>query len=512
MLPRFALVLVMTAVSALAAESALRLVDGYGVVPLRLERRRPASSPSDRERVEEHVRTLPTANGVDRAWFRATPEPVARITDDLVDAQAAKYPAQSLLSVYEWNLQSLKKQACENPELFAQRLGAFEYMFAFEPSGGETLPAFRFLRHASYPSGMITNNFGWRGPDLALNKPPRTIRLAFVGASTTVGAHGTPGSYPEFLGVWLNLWAKARGLDVRFEVINAGREGISSDSIAAIVEQEVMPLEPDMVFYYEGANQFWPGDFIEWPDRQTLGRPEVDPRIASAWAIERYSAAAVRVHSLFERIFGTALEPKKPLLSVVWPPDLDEWSPRLDHPKLPVGLPLILSNLESMRRATASAGSELVVETFFWLVWDGLRLDPVSDAGPRAYLNKTFWPFTYAHMRRYADFQNRVFTQFARQHELPLIDFASRFPKDPSVMADAIHFTTEGTRLQAWVVLQDLIPLLEQRIQSGRLPRPDQVPQTQHPGLSQDPRRMVSTASIVASCRDASIVSAPARP
>jgi hypothetical protein len=46
-------------------------------------------------------------------------------------------------------------------------------------------------------------------------------------------------------------------------VINAGREGINSRSLPAIVRQEILPVEPDLVYYdYDGANQFWPGNFV----------------------------------------------------------------------------------------------------------------------------------------------------------------------------------------------------------------------------------------------------------
>src|SRR3989442_1201395 len=102
------------------------------------------------------------------------------------------------------------------------------------------------------------NRFGWRGPDLELNKDGRTVRIAFVGASTTVAPSYLPFSYPEFIGHWLNLWIRGRHPQTRVEVINAARTGIDSSSIAAIVQQEVVPLEPDLVVYYEGANSLAP--------------------------------------------------------------------------------------------------------------------------------------------------------------------------------------------------------------------------------------------------------------
>src|SRR6185295_20298650 len=96
---------------------------------------------------------------------------------------------------------------------------------------------------------------------------------AFVGASTTVGHHSLPFSYPEYVIHWLNLWAARSGQPVRFDGINAGREGLISASIAAIVRQEIVAAEPDLVVYYEGANQFWFGDLLDPPTQRPLVVP-----------------------------------------------------------------------------------------------------------------------------------------------------------------------------------------------------------------------------------------------
>src|SRR5262249_33605964 len=105
------------------------------------------------------------------------------------------------------------------------------------------------------PDGLVTNEFGWRGRPVPFKRSPRTIRIVFVGASTVAEIHLTPFSTPELLDYWLNRWAAANKLDLKFEVMNAGRESIGSTDIAAIVHQEVAPTRPDLVVYYEGGNQ-----------------------------------------------------------------------------------------------------------------------------------------------------------------------------------------------------------------------------------------------------------------
>ena len=71
-------------------------------------------------------------------------------------------------------------------------------------------PPYRFLPNATTPIGLVTNAYGFRGPPVPFVRTPKTVRIAFVGASTTVGAHHLAYSYPEFIGHWLNLWAPRR--------------------------------------------------------------------------------------------------------------------------------------------------------------------------------------------------------------------------------------------------------------------------------------------------------------
>src|SRR5262249_6213425 len=155
-------------------------------------------------------------------------------------ARARRYRDQELPSNYEWNARAVSDAVCRGSLKNLIAFDRFEDVFVFDPVDGSDLPTFRFLQHAVYPSSLRTNVFGGRGADLALEKRPRTLRIAFVGASTTVGPHAEPYSYPEIVGFWLNRWAASTGLAVSFEVVNAGREGLTSRSFQAIVRQELL--------------------------------------------------------------------------------------------------------------------------------------------------------------------------------------------------------------------------------------------------------------------------------
>jgi hypothetical protein len=493
------------AVSIVCAELTTRRLDGFAIASWQLVRRS-KPQPSNVEIAASYATQIPLASGVDRSWFADQPK-VASGGDmspapDLTK-RVALNPGFQLSSVYEWNLEYLRAAACTaDPSRYENvRSTVFPVndLFVFEPLGRSPYPRYRFLRDARYPSGLTTNSFGWRGPDLSLNKPANTIRLAFVGASTTVAPHAARYSYPDFIRRWLELWAEAKQLPIRFEVINAGREGIDSTSIAAVVRDELAPLEPDLVIYYEGANQFGPAVFIQWPDgtippppASSLRRPG---RLASV------SALALRFRALSDPFALPRGEPRKPRLTVAWPADLDEQDPPLNHPRLPLLLPDIMRDFDQMRAALSVHGGRLVISSFVWCVKEGLRLDRGENSGVYQHLNEMYWPYSYAYMRRLADFQNRVFAKYAATHGLDFVDIASGYPLDPRLFDDGIHMTAPGTKLMAWISFQYLVPILERSIAAGRLPQAARQHRDRHPAFTGPPRAMLSVAAIRASCR-----------
>jgi hypothetical protein len=106
---------------------------------------------------------------------------------------------------------------------------------------------------------------------------------------------------------------------------------------------------------------------------------------------------------------------------------------------------------KSYRTSVSAAGGELVLSSFFWLVYDGMKLNPVHHAFQFHYLNNVFFPYTYRHMERLAAFQNRVLRKFAELRGVPFLDIAGAMPRDPDLFMDAVHATDEGIRLHAWI-------------------------------------------------------------
>jgi hypothetical protein len=133
------------------------------------------------------------------------------------------------------------------------------------------------------------------------------------------------------------------------------------------------------------------------------------------------------------------------------------------------------------------------------MVYPEMRLDTTRHLTLFRYLNETYWPVTYAHMRRLADFQNRVYQTYARQHDMLYLPMEEAFPRDPDLFGDAIHMTPRGLRLRAWIYLQQLIPIIEARIASHQWPKAPSARPASSDWAAMPPT-LLSRASILASC------------
>lgn len=420
-------------------------------------------------------------------WIYSTPVPVTKF--ELLPEQQAIHDAYGYRANYWWN-EHLSNDYFTHSGIFK---AVPEEIKLFTAPWGTVLPRYRYPPNLTLPTGLTTNQFGWRGHQISLSKPPQTIRIAAVGASTTVDGHTLPFSYPEFLEHWLNLWSQAKGYNVKFEVINAGREGLNSNDIAAVVRYEVLPLDVDYVIYYEGSNQFHPETVVSFPPEYTMGQPPAGlvPNLANVDSqdknfldlLSEYSALAARARSIVEQFLVTGQEPPKPEQAFHLPPGLNEYKPDRAHLDNALALRRILGDLDQIKQTLDDQDVKLVMTTFNWFAYDGMVLDPTRHRNLYAYLNRLYWPISYANIRRAANLQNRVFKQWAADHKVPLIDVAGLMPRQPDLYDDAIHNTYLGSRIRAWLIFESLATLLEQDLKAGRLPRPARLTFTEHPYL-----------------------------
>ncbi len=469
------------------AEIVVRIIDGQSPVALLLPKQ---IGTLGIDTTQRYVDKIALADGVDRAWYRTDPPPLPnkkpvpkewRELDHLL--QSTPHYSRSGAQFLTWDMfKAWNSVFVGDPCKHSYLSGAPGKLWVYDPPDGKPRPTFRFLPNATLPDTLTTNQFGWRGPPVPFKRSPRTIRIVYVGASTVAEIHLTPYSVPEFLDHWLNQWARAKKLDLKFEVLNAGRESITAIDIAAIVHQEVAPMRPDLVVYYEGGNQL---------DLSTVVKnvPKAKPEPAGWFArtlreLAPYSALARRAQGL-----TSGAEWPKPDYKIDWPKGLDGFDPDITRPDLPVHLSEIIKQLDSITADLKAVGSELSVASFHWLAKDGLVVDAARHKTILDVLNVRYFPYRYRDLERMTAFENRVFAKYDKVHGEPFIDVARYMPYDPDLFSDAIHNTPPGVRLRAWIELQQIVPIVEQHLEDGSWPKPvpADMPDT-HPAFTKPPR------------------------
>lgn len=104
---------------------------------------------------------------------------------------------------------------------------------------------------------VVMNAQGFRGKDFPATKAPGTFRVITLGASSTFGYmdrdHET---YPHQLEEILDarLAAGSCGGVTSFEVLNLGIPHLRSENVLSLLSAEALPLQPDLVTFYEGVN------------------------------------------------------------------------------------------------------------------------------------------------------------------------------------------------------------------------------------------------------------------
>lgn len=114
-------------------------------------------------------------------------------------------------------------------------------------------PYLSFMLKPGYRRGPVHHNsFGFRGPEIRLEKPPNTYRIACIGGSSTYG-HGPTSeatTWPRRLETKLRLLYPG----VKIQVINCGTSGYSTFENMINLPLRIVDFEPDLVLVYQSIN------------------------------------------------------------------------------------------------------------------------------------------------------------------------------------------------------------------------------------------------------------------
>jgi lysophospholipase L1-like esterase len=286
----------------------------------------------------------------------------------------------------------------------------------FDPATGATFP-------------VKVNARGLRGADFEDRKASGTIRVVTLGASSTFGYHSRDGdTWPVRLQEILQ-----RACSRPYEVLNFGIPHLMSDEIAALFVAEALPLDPDVVTFYEGIN-----DASLRRERHHLRRS------LRRWAPLRSAYRVLRDHLMIVRVADEVVRPHARRYS------------RADAAAHAEGRAArFLANLDRIRSECDARGIRLLVATqqANALARTGRELrgwtyaDEERELRGRLAAGDTIDVYGLAFLT-HAELM-RALRDWAAQHEVELVDVVAALDERRDVLVNWVHLRPEGNRMVA---------------------------------------------------------------
>jgi len=308
------------------------------------------------------------------------------------------------------------------------------------------------------------NSLGFRSPELLDPRPAGTIRLAFLGASTTYSAEvsSNEATWPHL--VWQML--RDAQPQVRFDYVNAAVPGYTTEASLRNLRLRVRPLQPDIIVFYEATNDLAvdtlalarqrglvAGDGAEatsWPARYSMLWFLVEKNLTVR---RRQAEAAAHGGKL-------AFEPR-------------ELSRAFEQ------------RLQALVTASQESAPVVVLVTFAPRLRRGSSADEQREAAVTAAYYMPYMSIDGL-LRGYEEY-NRVIREVARRSGVVLVEAEGAIPPDRVHYADSVHFTDAGSRALAGIVARELLasPAVGRVLaHSPRQPRPGEAaarPGSSHP-------------------------------
>jgi len=295
-----------------------------------------------------------------------------------------------------------------------------EDAWTFDPRFGLRIPV------ANYSNGRISvNSLGFRGPEIAVPKPPHTLRIAYLGASTTWCGEGSGNDR-----VWPHLVTASLSEafpGTRFDYINAGVPGYTMPSILANLQKRVAPLQPDVIVIYEAANML-SGEMRERAEEAGLIKDR-DVEVSSF--LSQYSLLWYLVEKNLRLKAAQRNAESHHLL------DVDVNSLGSDYRK----------TLTDVVVAAQQDAKLVAVATFAIQPRAGQTAEQQKHASESALFYMPFvTPKTIIDV--YARY-NQIIREVARETGAFLIEGETDIPGDPVNFTDSVHFTDAGSAAMA---------------------------------------------------------------
>lgn len=275
------------------------------------------------------------------------------------------------------------------------------------------------------------NRFGFRGPELDQPKPAHRVRLAFLGSSTTYCAEVSSDalSWPQLV----TESFKAAHPDLEFDYLNASSPGFVLERSLANLEHRVKPHQPDVVVIYEGVN-----DLTQDTRGLTKNRgPEFDAHNGSGTLAWSLTWKLIELQLQVRRLISEAREGKNRL--VYDPAPLAaEFKARMKRVILKSQeiAPVVAVVTFSHRiRRDQTREAQLIASQSSLLFAPWMSLEGLLDG---------------------FDAYNRAIREAGEETGAIVIGGEDSIPGDAAHFADSVHFSDQGSRLQAKRIFEAL--------------------------------------------------------
>lgn len=278
------------------------------------------------------------------------------------------------------------------------------------------------------------NSLGFRGPEVQVPKPVGTIRLAFLGASTTYCAEVSNNAM-----TWPHLvWAKLQDQwpSIRFDYINAAVPGYDVAHSLKALQHRIKHLGPDIIFIYHATNDVSTNSFrLAVKNGIATKRTEQTLSWLSKYSLLSYLAEKNALILWQQR---RARDPQQKL-------SFD--APTLAEP--------FRKDLTALVRESKEIADLVVLITFS----HRLRRDQTpEDQAAAAVTSFYYMPYmSIDGLLSAFDAYNQVIREVAAETAALLIGDELTIPGDGNHFVDSVHFTDTGSRAMAKRVADGLL-------------------------------------------------------
>lgn len=294
------------------------------------------------------------------------------------------------------------------------------------------------MRYRSGPYRIDVNSLGFRGGEIAVPKPPETVRIFALGESSTFGWKGARSHEEAWPGV-LESKLRAAHPDRRIEVINAGVPGYTSIEQRINFMLRISHLQPDAILIYHGNNDLnwsWTADL---ETKLIYGRGETICRPGWFARLMEFSYVWMEVRSRLDQ-FSISSRHKS------------------DSPDL-VAIHLLEENLRGLMDDAGRLKVKVAIATFA----HGFN----ENSSPGQFtadekklgvpvVGRWFENLSPEGARRSFPVYNEMVRELARSEQIPLAEPIKRIPRTPEYFTDWCHLTLKGEQLMAQIWFETL--------------------------------------------------------